>query len=249
MSDRGGDKIFDLQNRLVGTMTNMDPATDWVDTEKGHALDFDGANDYVVVPNHTALQIAGKALTLVMTIYIRGTGDGGNGRLLDNSSGSSAGFGMRIPDDSTSLDWIINGSAYASNTGIISFNKWLRVVGVYNGVTTKIYVDGKDGGGTALTSDVVAATQNLYIGNRPDTTRPLTCQISDIQIFSRAWDAAEVRDDLINPYGTRANPRIGSRRSVGMVTSGGGGGTTRGMPFGHRGTAFNGGRTFQGIIQ
>lgn len=30
---------------------------------------------------------------------------------------------------------------------------------------------------------------------------------------------------------------------------GGGGGTTRGTPFGHRGTAFNGGRTFHGIIQ
>jgi hypothetical protein len=29
---------------------------------------------------------------------------------------------------------------------------------------------------------------------------------------------------------------------------GGGGGTTRGTPFGHRGTAFNGGRTFHGII-
>ena len=28
-----------------------------------------------------------------------------------------------------------------------------------------------------------------------------------------------------------------------------GGGTTRGTPFGHRGTAFNGGRTFHGIIQ
>lgn len=30
---------------------------------------------------------------------------------------------------------------------------------------------------------------------------------------------------------------------------GGGGGTTRGMPFGARGTAFNGGRTFQGVLR
>jgi hypothetical protein len=33
------------------------------------------------------------------------------------------------------------------------------------------------------------------------------------------------------------------------ITAGGGGVTTRGTPFGHRGTAFNGGRTFHGIIQ
>jgi hypothetical protein len=31
--------------------------------------------------------------------------------------------------------------------------------------------------------------------------------------------------------------------------AGGGGGATRGTPFGNRGTAFNGGRTFHGIIQ
>jgi len=30
-----------------GTLTSMDPATDWVVTEKGYALDFDGTNDYV----------------------------------------------------------------------------------------------------------------------------------------------------------------------------------------------------------
>ena len=30
-----------------GTLTNMDPATDWMMTEKGWALDFDGSNDYV----------------------------------------------------------------------------------------------------------------------------------------------------------------------------------------------------------
>lgn len=34
-----------------------------------------------------------------------------------------------------------------------------------------------------------------------------------------------------------------------LTSAGGGGGTTRGTPFGHRGTAFNGGRTFHGIIQ
>lgn len=35
----------------------------------------------------------------------------------------------------------------------------------------------------------------------------------------------------------------------GLTVGGGGPTTTRGTPFGHRGTAFNGGRTFHGIIQ
>ena len=30
-----------------GTLTNMDPATDWVNGKFGKALDFDGSDDYV----------------------------------------------------------------------------------------------------------------------------------------------------------------------------------------------------------
>ena len=33
-----------------GTLTNMDPATDWVVGSPGSVLDFDGSNDYVNVP-------------------------------------------------------------------------------------------------------------------------------------------------------------------------------------------------------
>lgn len=34
-----------------GTLTNMDAGSDWVGTSGGWALDFDGTNDYVTIPN------------------------------------------------------------------------------------------------------------------------------------------------------------------------------------------------------
>lgn len=44
----GGSRIHDLTGRANGTLTNMDPATDWVGTEYGPALDFDNTDDHVV---------------------------------------------------------------------------------------------------------------------------------------------------------------------------------------------------------
>ena len=49
MQEGGGVKAFDVSGYgNHGTLTNMDPATDWVVTEKGRALDFDGSNDGVL---------------------------------------------------------------------------------------------------------------------------------------------------------------------------------------------------------
>lgn len=43
-----GDKLYDLSgNGHDGTLTNMDPATDWVAGQYGWALDFDGSDDAV----------------------------------------------------------------------------------------------------------------------------------------------------------------------------------------------------------
>jgi len=44
----GGSTLHDVSGYgNHGTLTNMDPATDWVVGEKGWALDFDGSDDYV----------------------------------------------------------------------------------------------------------------------------------------------------------------------------------------------------------
>ena len=45
--------------RKHGTLTNMDPATDWVPGPMGRALDFDGSDDYVDVPFGKGLNVGG----------------------------------------------------------------------------------------------------------------------------------------------------------------------------------------------
>ena len=54
----GTTTLTDLVGSSNGTLTNMDPATDWVsDTDAGgiRALDFDGSDDFVSLGNTTSL--------------------------------------------------------------------------------------------------------------------------------------------------------------------------------------------------
>lgn len=79
------------------------------------------------------------------------------------------------------------------------------------------------------------ATNNFYVG-RESGGSYWDGLIDEIGFWKRHLTDAEVTE-LYNS---------GAGRSYNYVT--GGAATTRGRPFGQRGTAFNGGRTFQGII-
>lgn len=76
-----GSTLFDVSGRHNhGTLTNMDPATDWVPTQHGWALDFDATDDYVEIGTKTVLEFS-TAFTLVVRCRHRdSTYDAGVGR-------------------------------------------------------------------------------------------------------------------------------------------------------------------------
>jgi hypothetical protein len=61
LDERSGTNAADSTANNDGTLTNMDPATDWVAGKIGGALDFDGADDVVLMGDH---QLAKNALTI-----------------------------------------------------------------------------------------------------------------------------------------------------------------------------------------
>lgn len=60
----GGTRLQDLLNHNHGTLTNMDPATDWVGTQYGPALDFDGTDDRV-----TASSVATSQTNITIMVF------------------------------------------------------------------------------------------------------------------------------------------------------------------------------------
>ena len=92
MQEGGGARAFDASGHgNDGTLTNMDPATDWVVTEKGRALDFDGNNDYVAAPHSSSLDITGF---VTLSLWFQASSlVGDDGGLISKSIDSAKYFG------------------------------------------------------------------------------------------------------------------------------------------------------------
>ena len=111
---------------------------------------------------------------------------------------------------------------------------------------------GNEGGGSAVVLGHYAYARARY--GTGITVSDVETWADDSATVSGDWgfwplaDNADTGDDSGNSRTLTFNGTITTETSP-TLGGGGGGGATRGSPFGNRGTAFNGGRTFSGIIR
>lgn len=113
----------------------------------------------------------------------------------------------------------------------------------------RFYRDGRLAAGpNTLASTLTTAGSYLYACTKhPSGTSP-DADFDDGIILARCWSAAEVA--AWYDQSRRGHPDTLRRlRRTWFVPEEVAGGTTRGIPFGTRGTAFNGGRTLRGILR
>lgn len=84
----GGTRMQDLCNKNHGTLTNMDPATDWVSGVHGSELNFSGGSDYVSLPSPSL------NVPYMVTYVFRHTASSSPTKII--SSGSGNGVGVAI---------------------------------------------------------------------------------------------------------------------------------------------------------
>lgn len=202
----GGSRWVDLCGRNAGTLTNMDPATDWVGP-RGRpggwgAVDFDGVNDQVLVPNNSSFD--GPPLTIslwakysaagelylvsnYLTRWILASSLANNGKLSFFSGATWA------------------SAATAANDGI-----WHNLAMTHNGSTTTFYRDGRQDGTASQTITGTRAT-NLQIGGQASAYFPGL--LDSIAIHSRALSPAEVA--LLYQLSQQRYPGMLNRVAVG----------------------------------
>ncbi len=135
-----------------GTLVNMDPNMDWVSGMAGLALDFDGLDDYVSVPDDAALDFGTGDFSVVIWLYKRSTTNN-----WDNTYGVSKWVsGARAGSNEWGL--LVGSGQFGDNavfvveTGDVSYgmaslqeltlNEWHQIVGVRKAETLSLYVDG-----------------------------------------------------------------------------------------------------------
>lgn len=172
-SGSGTATLSALVSSVTGTLTNMDPATDWVaDTGAGgiRRVDQDGSNDFVISSAEIAVQQRTMNIWVYLTslpgsnLHVCGRVNGLNsliveGNIVVTPFGKVYGYCFDSAQRSTST----------TDPTTISINAWTMLSLTLDGTTAKAWINGVEVGSVACTTpdfSSVYTAPNLMLGGQ-----------------------------------------------------------------------------------
>ncbi len=202
MNEAGGNTLYDIVNNFNGTFQN-DPA--WVAGQDGPAIEFDGGNDFINIGNHGSTL---EPAHISIVAWVRSAGVGTNDYLVsyERTADNDTSYGLYTGSDGTIYCLIYHNNptfSLSPSGGNIWDGSWHQVVGTYDEIKLRIYIDESEvGAGTAEVNSIDYANERkLVFGAFSDT--PILAfpgDISSISIFNRALSAVEVAQLYREPY-------------------------------------------------
>jgi len=167
----------------------------WVRLPSGlWCLSFDGVDDYVNLGNPISLQITGKEIA----VELWGkpiTMIGGDAWRTVFMKGDYTFLGLRIYRDLSGLTFCIR-SGDTSYTAVyptaLTSGQWYHIAGVYNGANVKIYVNGAETVGGALTGNIDSIAEDWCIGALSNLGRWCNITVDGACIYNRAVSATKI---------------------------------------------------------
>lgn len=210
LDDNAGIGAIDSStNSNVGTLNNMDDE-DWITGKIGNALDFDGSDDRVEIPDNAALQPGNESWTvsawakptdgdeLEVMVGKRETSDpfeqwilGICGNTACSASGQQLTFFFR--EDSGVTERIALGASDVRD------GNWHHYVGIADKAADIIvlYFDGVEETISDTADNGVWPTVNntdpMWIGDAFDGVAPFTGSVDDVRLYNRVLTSDEVR--------------------------------------------------------
>jgi len=186
-------------NNNHGTLVN---GPQWVDGKYGKALSFDGSDDYVDCGTDESLNIT-DAITIEAWVNFSSWETGvrmlySRGEHFANKRGVF--LGIRA---TTGLDfWLGNGTEGSSlvSEGGVPTNQFSHVVGVWDGTTRGIYINGTLNVTDSFSGPIDYNTSHAVIGTRSAGGAYFPGIIDEVRIYNRALSADEI-SDIYNNYG------------------------------------------------
>lgn len=186
-----------------GTLTDMDPATDWVASPHGSVLDFDGADDQVaVVPKF--LSVAEWTIWAL----IRPDGGWDNSEAADDYAieiGSNAENRslLYLNDDGTIRH--LSNKAGVVRIAATSQTSWpeeyLSIIGTSDAALVRVYVNGEVGATTAVSQGLGSITKiTLGYDGIEDAGRGLLGRMVVAGLWNRSFSLSEIQKLYANPH-------------------------------------------------
>ena len=190
----------------------------WVSGKAGHALSFDGVDDYVEVSNSPSLnpsdEISVEAWVKFNSWY---TGDCQQNMILSKGNESVYGhFHLAIGEVDNNCTDVSNDlrvkfeinfngtiyQAFGSTDVYSSLGSWLHVVGVYNKTCLKVYLNGNLDGINCIGSiSNPGNEENITIGRMKSDSYPywVNGTIDEVKIWNRALTEQEIKSHSKEP--------------------------------------------------
>ena len=184
-----------------GTLTNMDPPTDWVIDGGQYALDFDGSNDYV---STTADGQKAQNLTVSFWCYHR-TQNKSLVSIIDNdhalASGVAGGWVVQSEQASSTRAYYFTyytagGFVAFGSTLVIPLNTWSFITYTKSGMSVTGFRDGQQiySTTTADATIVYKTAQKIWIGDCVTSPgRQFNGLLDDVIIWNRGLSPNEVQ--------------------------------------------------------
>jgi prepilin-type N-terminal cleavage/methylation domain-containing protein len=188
-NDGQGSNLSDSsRNEKHGTLTDMDPATDWVESSFGdsnsYALDFDGVNDRVLVSSAPAL---GEDYSFEALVYPNRSG---------NEIFASRGLPyFRALTTRMHFSWRDTSSTQRSlytSSGDLPLNQWSHVFVTTDGTYERIYINGDLSIQSSTYDSISVPISNLVIGNYTSGSYWFDGQLDDIAFYDRELSPSEI---------------------------------------------------------
>lgn len=167
----------------------------WVDGRAGEALDFDGLDDYVQVPDDPSLDLSDAA---TVAAWVRVAGSTGDHQIIVSKwYGPPYSYILEFqPDGATPqfVTWTSAGTQFAVSDVTVPFEEWVFLAGTYDGSVARIYVNGALTGEVAQSGTISIGTQPLLLGAHTASgdRNWFKGTVDEVAIYDRALSAEEI---------------------------------------------------------
>jgi len=192
----GGTRLWDLSGRQNhGTLTNMDPATDWVASGGKLALDFDGVDDRV----ETSAVTRSAAITVSFWTNFSYSGSDTFARFIEHGLNESITINLNKNNNPNLIaSQLGDGNLFLATTtsSWVGWNHILLSVSMASTTATgTLFVNGTSEATGTKTYTANVSRRWFFGGGDPSVTSvtSLAGKMDDIRIYNRALTATEVR--------------------------------------------------------
>ncbi|MBI2543065.1 MAG: PEGA domain-containing protein [Candidatus Aenigmarchaeota archaeon] len=180
--ESSGTTASDSSGANTGTLIG---GPSWTAGRVNNALNFDGINDHVSIPDSSALDIA---TSMTITAWIKASDCSGRKEIVQKNSA----YGLKL--ENCKLVGYFWGSSEPASASTLQANTWYHIAYTYDGTSRKYYINGQLDSSHSTTGSIPASNLNLWIA-RGWSGAYFNGIIDEVKIYNRALSATEITDE------------------------------------------------------